>query len=42
MRLRQERVEKAKDRKIPFYEKLPKHSQFYLHYMTSMYVKKLN
>jgi hypothetical protein len=32
----------VKDQKIPFYEKLPKGSQFYTHYMNMMYVDKIN
>ena len=32
----------VKDQKIPFYEKLPKGSQFYSHYMNMMYVDKIH
>ena len=42
IRLRQERLEKAKDDKIPFYEKLPKDNLFYIHYMNSVFTKKLD
>ena len=39
--MRREQLVKAKDFKIPFYQKLPKDSQFYLHYMNSMWMKKV-
>lgn len=34
-------LEQIKDSKIPFYEKLPKDSQFYRHYMNCMQTTKL-
>lgn len=34
-------LEKIKDDKIPFYEKLPKESSFYKHYMQLLFTGKL-
>lgn len=39
--MRREQLAKAKDFKIPFYQKLPKDSQFYLHYMNAMWMKRV-
>ena len=35
------RLEIIREEKIPFYEKLPKDSVFYKHYMSNMYVAKI-
>ena len=36
-----ERLQIIKESKIPFIEKLPKNSQYYKHYMTSMHYEKI-
>jgi hypothetical protein len=36
-----EKLALVKDSKIPFYEKLPKESQFYKHYMNLLFTNKL-
>jgi len=35
-------LEEVKDKKIPFYEKLPKDSPFYKHYVSILYAKRMN
>ena len=42
IRMRQERILRCIDSKTPFYEKLPKDSQFYQHFMAAMYMKKIS
>ena len=41
MRERIQKLEIIKDGKIPFYEKLPKDSAFYKHYMSVLYQARL-
>lgn len=40
--MRKERIQRCIDNKTPFYEKLPKDSQFYQHYMAAMYNKRIS
>jgi hypothetical protein len=42
MRQRLAMLDQIKDAKIPFYEKLPKDSPFYKHYMSLLYSSKIN
>lgn len=41
LRERIEKLEVIKDAKIPFYEKLPKDSPFYKHYMSVLYAARM-
>jgi hypothetical protein len=36
------KLDKIRDSKIPFYEKLPKDSSFYKHYMHLLYTRKID
>ncbi len=41
LRERIDKLEVIKDAKIPFYEKLPKDSPFYKHYMSVLYAARM-
>lgn len=41
LRERIQKLEVIKDAKIPFYEKLPKDSPFYKHYMSVLYAARM-
>lgn len=42
MRSTKQHMAYVKDSKIPFYEKLPKESEYYKHYMQSMYMRSIS